>query len=327
VKVNTFNLFINREYEDINEVKAPMILISEVQRSGGTLLSQLFDGHHNCLVHPSEIMINHSKYIWPNIDMNNSCDIVFKLLKLKEEHMIHKFLINRYSKLSAGRGEKIKTLPFCFDKKKFNYFFSMLCSSSKPSTQREALNKYFSAYFFSWIDYQNLYTKKKYVVGFTPRVNMMPNNVDLFFRDYNDGFLISLIRDPRDWYASAKLHSLEYDSIDKSLDLWQLSVEQSIKNKEKYGSKVILINFESLLVNLDKTMKKLCTLIDLPFSNTLLNPTFNTMPIASVSSHRSSTGVNQDAIGRYKKKLSKNEITHIENRVIDIYESSKKYCL
>ena len=37
------------------DVHQPLILISEVQRSGGTLLSQLFDGHPQCFSHPEEI--------------------------------------------------------------------------------------------------------------------------------------------------------------------------------------------------------------------------------------------------------------------------------
>ena len=36
-------------------VHEPMLLISQVQRSGGTLLAQLFDGHPECLAHPYEL--------------------------------------------------------------------------------------------------------------------------------------------------------------------------------------------------------------------------------------------------------------------------------
>ena len=39
----------------VTRVTQPMILISQIQRSGGTLLSRLFDGHPRCFAHPMEL--------------------------------------------------------------------------------------------------------------------------------------------------------------------------------------------------------------------------------------------------------------------------------
>ena len=52
------------------EVREPLVLISQIQRSGGTLLSQLFDGHPECHAHPAEIHIGKPrKWDWPRIDL------------------------------------------------------------------------------------------------------------------------------------------------------------------------------------------------------------------------------------------------------------------
>ena len=40
-------------------VNQPLLLISQVQRSGGTLLSQLFDGHPQVHAHPHELKIGY----------------------------------------------------------------------------------------------------------------------------------------------------------------------------------------------------------------------------------------------------------------------------
>ena len=37
------------------EVREPLVLVSQVQRSGSTLLGQLFDAHPECHAHPYEI--------------------------------------------------------------------------------------------------------------------------------------------------------------------------------------------------------------------------------------------------------------------------------
>ena len=56
--------------EHVVEVREPLVLVSQVQRSGGTLLSQLFDGHPECHAHPSEIYIGHPrKWDWPPLDL------------------------------------------------------------------------------------------------------------------------------------------------------------------------------------------------------------------------------------------------------------------
>ena len=46
------------------------MLVSQIQRSGGTLLSRLFDGHPECHAHPQELEIGHpKKKHWPPIDL------------------------------------------------------------------------------------------------------------------------------------------------------------------------------------------------------------------------------------------------------------------
>ncbi len=59
--------------EHTRPVTAPLALISQIQRSGGTLLSQLFDGHPELHAHPHELKIGYpTKYTWPKIDLNDN---------------------------------------------------------------------------------------------------------------------------------------------------------------------------------------------------------------------------------------------------------------
>ena len=53
--------------EHISPVTSPLTLISQVRGCGGSLLSQLFDGHPELHVHPPELMIGYpEKHIWPS---------------------------------------------------------------------------------------------------------------------------------------------------------------------------------------------------------------------------------------------------------------------
>ena len=69
----------HEEYEALTElrsnhlvpVREPLVLISQIQRSGGTLLSQLFDGHPELHAHPSELKIGRPKFWhWPPLDLD-----------------------------------------------------------------------------------------------------------------------------------------------------------------------------------------------------------------------------------------------------------------
>ena len=94
--------------EHIAPITCPIALISQIQRSGGSLISQLFDGHPQIYSHPDELMIGHpKKYIWPKIDLNDNPKKWFKILF--EENVIEHFQ-NGYKK-----GHKSdKTFNFIF---------------------------------------------------------------------------------------------------------------------------------------------------------------------------------------------------------------------
>jgi hypothetical protein len=71
-------------------VTAPLALISQIQRSGGSLLSQLFDGHPELHAHPYELKTGYpKKHLWPRIDLDDSPEHWFEVLF--EENVIKDF--------------------------------------------------------------------------------------------------------------------------------------------------------------------------------------------------------------------------------------------
>jgi hypothetical protein len=65
----------------LTPITSPLVLISQIQRSGGTLLSQLFDGHPQLHAHPHELKIGFpKKHIWPKLDMRDSPKLWFEAL-------------------------------------------------------------------------------------------------------------------------------------------------------------------------------------------------------------------------------------------------------
>ena len=94
--------------ENIQPVSVPLALISQIQRSGGSMLSQLFDGHPQVHAHPHELKFGFpKKYFWPPIDLSDHPDRWFEILF--EEIVVRHFRYG-YKKM-----EKYKdTLLFIF---------------------------------------------------------------------------------------------------------------------------------------------------------------------------------------------------------------------
>ena len=62
-------------------LRAPLVLISQVQRSGGTLLSQLFDAHSALAAYPHELRLGYANAdSWPRLDPALGMDKNFRRL-------------------------------------------------------------------------------------------------------------------------------------------------------------------------------------------------------------------------------------------------------
>jgi hypothetical protein len=264
-------------------VTQPILLISEIQRSGGTFLSQLLDAHPELHVHPSELHIGRpNKYLWPRLDIRLSSTELFEMLW---EHPALLHARDGYSKSGVTENSK---LPFVFLGSLQREIFVKVLENVDITNQRQVLDAYITSYFNAWIDYRGLYrdpSKVKYWATFVARLLFKPDNVERLFRDYPDGLIISIIREPVSWYASAsKYNPEEYGDPDHACELWKTSTLASLDAHNLYPSKVLLLSFEDLISSPSKTVERLCRFAGLHASNTCLSPTFNGMPIQANSS-------------------------------------------
>ncbi len=263
-------------------IRQPLLLISQVQRSGGTLLSQLLDGHSQLHVHHSELHIGRpNKYYWPKLDIKSSPQELFDLLC---EHPARTHSIQGYSKDGVAQQSK---LPFIFCTSLQQEIFSECLILYGKDSQRSILDAYITSYFNAWLDYQSLYrdpNKIRYWVAFAARVAANAAEIKGFFRDYQDGLLISIIRDPVSWYASASRYMPDrYGDVVAATDLWMESTGSAMYQFKKRPGKVLLVSFEEMLQSPLLLLKKIYKFANLRTSrkNT---PTFNNIPIEANSS-------------------------------------------
>jgi hypothetical protein len=301
-------------------VDQPLVLVSQIQRSGGTLLSRLFDGHPECHAHPQELKIGHpKKRHWPPIDLGRP-ESWFDVL---HEKQVVKFSRRGTWAWNSGSTEDERA-PFLFSLQLQRAIFEAYTDGREVRSERDVLDCYFTSYFNAWLDNHNLYTgPKKIVTGFVPRLTMDLANVECFFEAYPDGALISIIRDPRGWYASARTHRPAYEDVENALRFWARSARAALKAHEQRPQRVVVALYEELVGNTEATMHRIANRVGIAMSPTLLAPTFNGRPIrANSSTGADGRGVLPERAYAWREDLDRATVDRIDEFAGDLYRSA-----
>jgi hypothetical protein len=302
---------------DLVEVHEPLVLISQVQRSGGTLLSQLFDGHPECHAHPWDLEIGHPRnWHWPPIDLSAPSSWFEVLYEGKVD--IH--LRKGYSKQAADRDPDV--FAFGFLPRLQKAIFDHCITSRRIVSRRDVLDCYFTSYFNAWLDNHNLYTgPKKVTTGLAPMLSMEAGNVEQFFEAYPDGTLVSIVREPRAWFASAQPHSKRFADLEAALGLWCRSAEAMIEAGDRHGDRVVILTYENLVQETEATMRQLAGRLGISVHPALLIPTFNLRAIRANSSQRTDRyGILLDRTTAYRGLLDPVTIERVERLAGDLYD-------
>jgi|GEM_PF-2311265 len=299
----------------------PLVLISQIQRSGGTLLSQLLDGHPEVLVHPHEIHIGTpKKWIWPELDLSKT---PLEWLSTLFEYPLVKLILEGYRKPDRNSEAAKHRFPFELHVAKLCSSFVSRVQDKKNLTQRDILNAYFDSFFDSWDGYPET-GQEKWIGGFTPRLLLNYGSLKRFWNDYPDGVLIAIVRNPFTWFASSRRHDKSYEPIENAIELWRCSTLSALVQAQVNPTRFHLMTYESLVKNTVLEMRVLAHRLGISFTPTLLEPTFRGMPILPNSSYIvSKYGIHQQSLGT-ANLLSESERSYIKQEAFELYVHAKQ---
>jgi len=311
-------------------LRAPLVLISQVQRSGGSLLSQLFDGHPAFAAYPQELRFGFAEPDrWPRLDPGAGADANFRALyDLKMRRLMqHGYNKGGEKIFSADEGglveRQTERYRFILLPRIQYLVFKQFYAAAPPQAARDILDWYFTAFFNAWLDYQGRLDRKKWISAFAPRLANDEADAAAFFATYPDGRLIQIIRDPRSWYPSAKNHRksvLDGKEADALIALWAESAESMKRNKSRYGERVIILGFEDLVGRTEETMRALARALAVDYDPILLEPTFNGQRIRANSSFaEDESGVIAAPLAR-ANLLSEDERVLLDRNCLALYE-------
>ena len=305
----------------LHPINCPLVLISEIQRSGGSLLSQLFDGHPELHAHPHELKIGFPrKFNWPPIDLEDSPQRWLEIL-------FERNVISHFKSGYKKQKNLDETFLFLFLASVQKELFLKYIRGLESVSVRDVFDAYMTSYFGAWLNNQNATGEKKYVTGFTARLSMYETNMAAFFDIYPDGKLISIVRNPKNWYPSALRHKPHvYHDLAESLALWNRNAAAMQTNKIRFGDRVCLLTFEDLIGKTEAVMQHLADFLGISYDPIILTPTFNKFPIKANTSFKAQQhGIIDHTLNRYKT-LANEELAQIDAITKDQYADIVKVC-
>jgi len=312
--------------ENVVPVDQPLVLISQAQRSGGTLLTRLFDGHPQCHAHPHELHIGDRRpHVWPSLALDEDPEAWFA--KMEEERLGLMFEKGRrvIPLKSPGKRPEASHYPFLLPPAFQRQIFLQEIERRSPITsERQILDAYMTSLFNAWLDNQNLRgPEKRWVAAFSPR-RAWGEGREKLFELYPDGRLISILRDPLSWFTSAQGRDPEADP-EALLGLWKRSAQEMIEAKDRYGDRVFILRFDELVRQTDKTMRALARFLGIDYDPVLATPTFNGYPVGANSSYEvHTTGVLTDPVERHKELLSDEQRKRILGECDELHKQALK---
>ncbi len=321
-RVREHDALYRARLEQVVPVREPLMLISQIQRSGGTLLSQLFDGQPECHAHPHELSIAY---------LNNARETAFDLssaarsFELVNEPRMAKRLRTGYRKPAANPGDAdADVFPFLFLGGLQRQIFDA-CFQAGVAGDRDVLDCFFTSFFNAWLDNQGLYSEpKRLVTAFAPRLAHRPAAVERLFAAYPDGFLVSIVREPRAWFASARLQKSRYSDVEHAITRWRVSAEGALDARDRFGDRVVLLTYEDLVMHTEQTMEDLAARLGISMSPALLIPTFNGRPIRANSSYAvEGYGILRNRTEAYRDSLDAATLARVHALAGDVYERAR----
>jgi hypothetical protein len=312
---------LRSRWEAMVVVDQPLVLISQVQRSGGTLINMLLDGHPELHVHPYELRGGRSseeKARWPVLDLNATPDDWLEAIS--SPVLVDQFAHGYLKKFPATDGlEELSTLPFTLVPTLVDQLFRLLCAERRPRSQREVLDHHMTALFNAWLDNQGLRERpKRWVTALTPRAAWGASR-DRFFAVYPDGRLVSCLRDPRAWWASASRFWSQYSDFDTSFPLWERGAAEMAAAKRERPEQVFVLTYEAIVRNPTRAMGALADWLGIAWTPTLLCPTFNRLPTVPNSSYAmTQTGIRTESLERWRDVLDRRVVAAIERRALGL---------
>lgn len=257
-----------------------LIMVSAWHEQYGNGMLRMLDGHPSLFCYPFESQIStpHSsnlltpavpqRYSWPEFLTSMSPREAFDSIwdqelktYLKTPH-VSKFRDCGIVMTEAKRYEAFE--------KVIDAFMDQDGEQRWPIKRGEMVEAFFRATFDAW-ENLNRSGKETHYVGYSPPILL---DMEKMIRDFPTIQVIHMIRSPFAGYADTIKRPFPF-SLTRYCQIWNTVQLHAITYSRKYSHNFHIVHYEDLIDDVQGEMETLMTKLDLPWSDTLLYPSFN----------------------------------------------------
>lgn len=259
-----------------------LILLSAWHEQGGNLTHRHFDGHPNLFTYPTESQLAtpQSNSIMDDSFVRNRYrypEFLSEITPRQAYQSIWDEELKTY--LRTPHKSKFKDCGLIMDEsKRIEAFhkYALTDNGDRPS-RADYVEAFFRATFDTWENYKRTGNETHYV-GYSPPIHF---NADKFFADFPNGHMVHVIRNPYSGYADTLKRPFTMGAF-KYASVWSAATSYALQLAQRYPLNFHIVHLESLLEFKEETMRSLCTKLGIPFSDTMLYPSFNGQKLDSI---------------------------------------------
>ena len=323
------------------------IFIAGINRSGGSLLARLFDGHKDFASYPMEVgfKFDNTSYGFsdkitgtptyiPDFDEKIN---PFEYFDVEKEIVSYSWGKETSAKFGIRKNYIEKAFYEKSVKTDFNYenYLDKLgkyCNASKSN--QELYEGKHKAYFESWDD-GAYFNDPKFIVTHDSN-GLFLSDFKKYFNEFKNSFILVPIRDCIGYVAAEKtriarkaigsrrfskplppnwmIKKFQNYSIDGLVRSWMVSITKIRILQENFGldKNLMVYRFENLVNDTEKHIKYICEKNCIKFDNIFLKPTLMGKPWLGNSQQGINDGINKNPNNYVNQVLTNSEIQQIE---------------
>lgn len=251
-------------------------MISAGFEHGGNVTHRHLDGHPSLLVYPFESQLGNRNF---NDFLSSVERVQYRYPEFPEglsaidlyEQIIDEEMKTR---LRKANGSKFKDADLdLHETDRIEEFKKIL--GQAPFTRKQAIEAFFKSTFIAW---KNYYIKPEIgmtYVGYSPAIGI---DADRIVRDFPNVRIIHIVRNPFSAYRDTKRRPFP-QSLSKYLITWNIYHSTVEMFSKMYQDNVRIFRYEDLVENKEKFMREVANFINVPFSQTMLYPSWNGIEI------------------------------------------------
>lgn len=257
-----------------------LIMISSEMENAGNTVQRHFDSHPNCFTYGMESQIGnkHShnilcpfvhpiRYGYPEFPEGTTYAQAFDLMWDEE--------VKAY--LRNPQRSKFKDCGMVMNEAHRRRLYLEFCGSERDYiglnlfSRRRVIEGYFRSFFGAWYDL-NRSDKETHYVGYNPGMVM---ETDKLLRDFPTAHVIHVVRNPFSAYGDYLNRPYGQQTLEEYLLAWNVAHGAAFNYARKYPGRFHILRVESFFADKRATLEPILKQIGLPWSDTLLYPSFN----------------------------------------------------